>query len=236
MKPLMKTKLLLIITLAILGLMSCDKEKVEPAVEIKIDVPTITVSTSEVSTASFTVNMSWTLTLTDAQAIPTWFVVDKTSGDAGTHTITLTITEANPSTTQPRIGYINIVAGGKTATITVIQPIGETTDVAPEIKIDVPTITVSASEVSTASFTVNMPWTLTLTDAQAIPTWFVVDKTSGDAGTHTITLTITEANPSTTQSRIGYINIVAGGKTATITVIQPIRLPTGLPDRDNEWW
>lgn len=126
MEPLMKTKLLLIITLAILGLVSCDKEKVEPAVEIKIDVPTITVPTSGVATAtaSFTVNMPWTLNLTDAKAIPTWFMVDRTAGGAGTHTITLTITEANHSTTQTRIGYINIVAGGKTATITVIQPAG----------------------------------------------------------------------------------------------------------------
>lgn len=103
---------------------SCSKNDPDPKSEITIPTPTVTLPTPDEGsvTATFTATTAWTLSLSDTRAIPTWFTVDKTSGGAGTHTLTLTVTEANPSTTEVRTGYIKIVSGEITQTITLIQP------------------------------------------------------------------------------------------------------------------
>lgn len=115
----MKVKILFLTMLVALALGSCS-----PKPEIKVDSSTVTLPTGEIgiSAAGFTVNLPWTITLSDTETAPTWLSVDKKSGEAGVHKLKITVNEANPSFTNERKGYINIKAGDRTETITIVQP------------------------------------------------------------------------------------------------------------------
>ncbi len=93
----------------------------------------------------------------------------------------------------------------------------------PAIEVETPTLTLPTADMGTVTttFTTNQSWTLSLGDPA--PTWFTVDKLAGEPGKHTLTITIKENNLSYTDQRKGTITISAGPKTATITVVQPVK-------------
>lgn len=109
--------------------------------------------------------------------------------------------------------------------LTIIASCSDETEESPNVQIELTTINLTASdtEEATVTFTVNTSWTLTTSDTRAIPAWFTIDRTSGNAGTYTLAIKITEENTSDTDNRIGYIHIIAGTAKSTITIIQPPR-------------
>ncbi len=132
---------------------SCSKATEEtPNVQIEISTINLTSSNTKKATVIFTVNTSWKLMTSDTRAIPAWFTTDQTSGEAGTHTLTIEITEENPSGTDNRTGYIHIIAGSAKSSITIIQP--------PRNNIAVESISINKTSLKLA---VNETETLTIT-------------------------------------------------------------------------
>ena len=72
------------------------------------------------STVAFNTSDNWTITTTDTKAVPTWFSVSPTSGGKGSHTITITTTQANENY-DDRNGYIKITSGSTTKYVTITQ-------------------------------------------------------------------------------------------------------------------
>lgn len=216
-RKLLATAMIVMITLA-----GCSKSDPEEKPEIKIPTPTVTLPTHEVGSASvtFTTTTAWTLSLSDTRAVPGWFTVDKTSGGAGTHTLTISITEANPSSTQTRTGYIQIVSGDVTQTITLTQPKAAVIAVT-EVILNKTTALLLVGDTETLTATVNpsdainkkVTWSSSnIAVATVSPSGVVTAKGPGSA---TITVTTTE-----------------GGKTAICTVtVQPIRVTDVTMDK-----
>lgn len=129
-------KILYIISLATLALFcSCSKggdddngggspsnKPSTPTISIigGIDNFSIAETTGATSTFSFSASDNWTITTTDTKAVPTWFSVSPTSGGKGSHTITVTTTQANENY-DDRNGYIKITSGSTTKYVTITQ-------------------------------------------------------------------------------------------------------------------
>ncbi len=93
----------------------------------------------------------------------------------------------------------------------------------PTIEIDGSLLWLTLPETATGSttlpFTASDPWQLVTTDTRSAPSWFTVSPESGDAGDKTVTVSLTEANPST-EDRSGYIKISSGETERLVTVTQ----------------
>lgn len=80
-------------------------------------------------------------------------------------------------------------------------------------------ISVSASGTAVLTFDSNAPWSISLNDTRALPSWIDANPKNGGAGNANVTISITQPNPTTTP-RTAYIKLQAGTATETITVIQ----------------
>lgn len=89
--------------------------------EIEITSPIIRIDRQQqTEEAGFSTNTSWSLSLSDTKAVPSWIDVNPRSGEAGNVTLTITILSEN-QTFEPRKAYIHISADTASGTITVIQ-------------------------------------------------------------------------------------------------------------------
>lgn len=120
-------KTLLYLSLMAFILFSCETkapDNPEPPKPPVVDIPITDVVIPDVGNyeapLTFTINGSWTTELSDTKAIPAWFDVNPKSGDAGTHTLIITLKEPN-ETYDDRIAYLKIKTGGSVSNVTVTQ-------------------------------------------------------------------------------------------------------------------
>lgn len=95
----------------------------------------------------------------------------------------------------------------------------------------VPKIEISVSDISlpdsgteagaSTSFTItsDTPWSIQLSDTKAVPSWFSVVPQSGNAGTTTVLISVTEENTAY-DDRNAYIKITAGNALKVLTITQ----------------
>lgn len=91
----------------------------------------------------------------------------------------------------------------------------------PKIDISIPDISFPDEIGKAESFTLttNVPWKITLSDTRSVPSWLQVSPMSGQAGTATVNVTVTEDNDSY-DDRNTYIRIEAGTASKVFTVTQ----------------
>jgi hypothetical protein len=214
MKKQYKYLLMTLLSLIFLGACSSGEDDIpEPAP--KPDPDKVTISTTNLTTEAnggtskltFTTNKAWTASSNQA-----WCKLDKTSGTSGAITINLTL-EAN-TTDQERTAEITIKAGTSTATATIKQAKKEPAEDPDKITLGESSFSVEAEgKVLTITLTANKAWTAT-----SDQTWCTLSQTSGEAGT--ISLTATVSANTTDQERTAKISFKAGTATATATVKQ----------------
>lgn len=154
-------------------------------------------------TLSFTTNTSWT-----ASSNQNWCTLSVTSGTKDAQKPTLTIAENTDE--SPRTATITLKAGKASKTIT-IQQEGKEAD---KITTDKTSIDIPTKEGNfTLTFATNAAWTAT-SDAS----WCTLSATSGEAGSHNMTVSFT-GNPEKTD-RTAKITFKAGTATQEITVTQ----------------
>jgi len=154
-------------------------------------------------TLSFTTNTSWT-----ASSNQNWCTLSVTSGTKDAQKPTLTIAENTDK--SPRTATVTIKAGTISKTVT-IQQEGKEAD---KITTDKTSINIPTEEGTyTLTFTANAAWS-----ASSDASWCSLSATSGEAGSHHITVSFT-GNPDKTD-RTAKITLRAGTATQEITVIQ----------------
>ena len=70
-------------------------------------------------TIGFETTQSWTASVRETSRAESWISINPTSGDAGKHTITVTLTENE--TTESRQAVVIISCGGESANISITQ-------------------------------------------------------------------------------------------------------------------
>ncbi|MCK9627330.1 MAG: M64 family metallo-endopeptidase [Bacteroidales bacterium] len=117
------TNLLLII---FLSLTSCSKDPGNPDTpdnsNLSISETDILVSASGSETKTFTITSDavWSLSLSDTKSAPSWCQASPKNGNAGTTTVTVTISEQN-SSFDDRNTYIKVTSGENSKLLTVTQ-------------------------------------------------------------------------------------------------------------------
>jgi len=110
-------KFVLMAVAALVGLaaVSCEEKEIEPEDALSIAGSTITVGKEAAAPAvSFTANKAWT-----AESDSQWIVPDKTSGEAGT--VTLNISVAENDTWEERSGKVTVAVGSVKTVFTIVQ-------------------------------------------------------------------------------------------------------------------
>ena len=110
-----KFVLLAVAALVGLAVVSCKEKEIEPDDALSIAGTTITVGKDAATPAvSFTANKAWT-----AESDSQWIVPDKTSGEAGT--VTLNISVAENDTWEERSGKVTVAVGSVKTVFTIVQ-------------------------------------------------------------------------------------------------------------------
>ena len=211
-----KTFLMTFISILIMGTYSCGggDDIPEPEPTPKPDQDKVTISPTNITaeteggtlSLSMTANKAWT-----AASNQTWCTLSKTTGQAGSETITINVA-ANPNETE-RTATITVKAGTASATATVKQAKKEVEET-DKVELDKTSFEVGADNGSvTLKITANKDWT-----AESSASWCKVSATSGKAGTTELTVTY-EANPNESE-RTATITVKAGTASATATVKQ----------------
>lgn len=152
---------------------------------------------------SFTTNTSWT-----ASSNQSWCTLSVTSGAKDAQKPTLTIAENTDE--NPRTATVTIKAGTVSKTVT-IQQEGKEAD---KITMSQTSFSVPTEEGTfTLTFSANAAWT-----ASSDASWCSLSATSGEAGSHNITVSFT-GNPDKTD-RTAKITLRAGTATLEATVVQ----------------
>ena len=167
-------------------------------------------------TWTVTANCAWTLTKSG-----NWFTVDTTSGAAGTTTVVLNIDDG-AAAGETRTGSVTFKIAGKSYKTVNFRQVGSDKS----LTITHPTLgdIIAASPIEMHNGAAHQTWTITSNAAWKLTktgTWFTIDNnvTSGDAGTTTIVLRMTDgADPG--ERRTGTLKFYFGNslyKTVTIT-------------------
>lgn len=229
MKKLYNLLMMSLFSLLLLGACSSGGDDI-PEPTPKPDPDKVTISTSNLTTEvnggkptlSFTTNKAW-----KASSDQTWCKLDKTSGNAGTVTLNLTVEEN--TTDQDRTAKITITAGTATASATIKQAKKEPVEDPDKVTINDTNVTVEATgKTITITFNANKAWT-----ASSDQSWCTLEKTSGEAGT-AISLTASVSENTTDQERTAKITVKAGSATATATVKQAKKETSGGDDNGGE--
>lgn len=159
------------------------------------------------STISFSANTQWSAQVESTTV--DWLSITPTSGSAGSGTINI-VTQPNNGE-QQRTGQIILKAGTASATITVIQQakvyeLSVSPESIDEIKYQGGTMTLA--------ITANDQWTLDIKEYE----WLTASAYSGNKGTSSITITVTENSNYTPREAI--IRIATGNITKDIAIKQ----------------
>lgn len=181
----------------------------EGAPVLTVSVPSLSLAYPNGSTGSFGItakNVTWDITWDNTAAL--WVSVSPLTG-IDDQTITVTATSENTSTTARSV-ILTISGGGITHTVLVTQ------EGAPLLETDSTSLGLAWDNGSNNSFTVtsaNTSWIINNS-----PSWLSISPLSGTE-TQGISLTTTEANPSTS-SRSVILSVTGSGITRQVTVIQ----------------
>ena len=213
----MKRTFLLTIAALIL-LPGCTPQDSIEAIKATLDgktIATLTFSASngDAKTINITSSMAWELTKK-----PSWLNVNPTSGE-GSKKVTITVNQANSSTTKRDGELIFQSSKGSKLTIKVSQQ-----GIAPPVVLTTnATQTVFADQTAGAAvkFTATGNWSAVLslkTKAETPLDWISINPKSGGAGSHTLTVTL---QPNYTGAdRTAVITITSGTDKAEATVTQ----------------
>lgn len=108
-----------------LAMFGCQKEDA-PEADLSVDVAEIILKDNKLQTVDIEVksNTEWTAIVMDDQSqTPSWFYLVEASSNAGINTLTVSISESNPSYDNIRKGSIIITAGNKSITVPITQPV-----------------------------------------------------------------------------------------------------------------
>lgn len=122
-------RFILLLSICWIGFVGCssnsaekEPEPVIPTIDLGTNTGGITLPEEQGVTAqlTFTTNVEWSITTSDTRAVPTWFDVTPKSGQAGTHTVTVSVVEPN-ELYDDRSGFIEINYGTEQHRVMVTQ-------------------------------------------------------------------------------------------------------------------
>ena len=198
-------KYVLLAVAALVGLtaISCQPKEIEPEDALSIAGTTITVGKDAATTPiSFKANKAWT-----AQSDSPWIVPDKTSGEAGTITLTLAVSEND--TWSERSGKVTVAVGTVKTVFTIVQGTESLLETSSTFN-----ITPEAQDILVPVKT-NLQYAVT---PAADSPWITVLSTRSEPQEGTIKVHVaanTELAP-----RTGSFSITAPGYSQTYTVVQ----------------
>lgn len=187
-----------------------------------VDVNNTELSFNDISTKSITVKTSdsWTAEAIFPTGVTPWFEISPTSGNGGSHFISVKILEVNYGK-ETRTGTVIIKSGGITQSVEIKQ------DPYPKIELSTLTANVPAAGGSSEPITldINTDWTLDFKKDNSFLLDYVISPANyGTAGTYTLTFTTTEANI-TDADKTAALYINSGREAKIINITQKKVVP-----------